>query len=46
MFLDNNISRVDNLEYTTQEIFCIVGKFGSNNVWQKWMDKYFGLVNE
>ena len=23
-------------------IYCIVGKFGGNNVWQKYMDKDFG----
>ena len=22
--------------------YCIMGKFGSDNVWQNWMDKDFG----
>ena len=36
--------------FKANELYCIAGKFGGNNVWQKWMDVYiFGkesLANE
>ena len=25
--------------------YCTAGKFGSDNVWQKWMDKDYGKKN-
>ena len=30
---------------TLLESIHIVGKFGGDNVWQKWMDKDFGKTN-